>query len=214
MEKAIKGGNFDYRKAIEIEDRGFEKGGLKKVKTLSERQSDIREKLDKEYGTNLNKKEVNKMTKKQDVVTKVKEKKATNVTPVDLEKAEAQTKELLEELSGSFNGAEVEEVRTVAYHIKLKSKILVGVKCLVAGGKATYFLVVPESLKNFSATLRGSYARDNWLGEFPLDGSIKKYSPIIKSVEGKFLKAKPAPVKPVAKVAKVAKKNKKIKKTI
>lgn len=192
---------------------------------LQQRQADTVAGIEKNLGinlsvTNLNKGGgVKKTMKKQDVVTKVKEKKATNVTPVDLEKAEAQAKKFLAELSGGFDGAEVEEVRTLSYHIKLKSKILVGVKCLVAGGKATYFLVVPESLKNFSDTLQGKYSINNWLGEFPLDGSIKKYNPIIKSVEGKFLKAKVvakpvAKAKVVAKVAKPAKKNKPIKKTI
>jgi len=190
------------------EELKFNQKGEKKVKTLEQRQSVVNADLERIYGTNLNKEGgVKKTMKKQDVVTKVKEVKAANVTPVDLEQVEAQAKKFLGEFAGEFNGAEIEEVRTIAYHIKLKSNILIGVKCLVANGKVSYHLVVPESLKNFSDTLKGTYPKNNWMGEFPIADNTKKYTPIVKNVVGKFL-AKPVAKVVVAKVANTAPKKK------
>lgn len=179
---------------------------------LKLRQAKVVRSIEKMYGINLKenhqKKEVNKMTTKQDVVTKVKG-KATTVTPeVDLGPVREQALEFLNEMMSTKDFSQVEsqleETKVGYYFLKHDKRLLLGVKYLVhPSGQTEYFLVVPENLKNFSESLHGTYQENNWLGQFPIDGNVKKFSPIVESIVEKF-KAKPvtkkAPVvKPVAK---------------
>lgn len=179
---------------------------------LKLRQAKVVRNIEKMYGINLKenhqKKEVNKMTTKQDVVTKAK-RKATIVTPeVDLGPVRNQALEFLNEMMSTKDFSQVEsqleETKIGYYFLKHDKRLLLGVKYLVhPSGQTEYFLVVPENLKNFSESLHGTYQENNWLGQFPIDGNVKKFSPIIESIVEKF-KAKPvakkAPVvKPVAK---------------
>lgn len=186
---------------------------------LQQRQADTVAGIEKNLGINLTqnnqKKEVKKMTKQQDVVTNVKEKKATNVTPVkvNLGEVEKQARGYLEELQVGFNGvdAEVETTKIGMISLKQKSRFLIGIRYQVTNSETTFSIVVRESLKNFSKDQQGKYQPDNWLALYPINGaSLAGYQSLIKASRPK---AKAVVAKVVAKpVAK--KKNKPVKKTI
>lgn len=204
---------------IRQENKNF-KEEVSKVKTLTERQSDVMANIEKDLGissTNNNTKEVNKNMTKQKVNQK---KGAVVVAPkVDLKKVEMKAVELLGELKKAVNsGLKLELVKTKSYcAYKFLNKIVFAIRYNTKGSLHPQFAISSEQYKELG--IKGKFGTDWWVAEYKLEnGNIANLKPVaelaIQNIKSKV--AKKTAVAPKAKTAPkpVAKKNKTIVKHI
>jgi len=193
MKKLVSGLNemadkeFNYKKAILIEDQKFGKGSLK------ERQKkvvdSIMEDLNiKEGGTKQMK------PNKGGVKTKVATKKVVPPNKVNMLQIGEKAEGFLRGLETGLDGVkyELEKVYIGEVSFKQNSRLIFGIRYRVCGDKVTYSLVAKETFKNFSKELQGKYSPGNWniLFDFTNGDDIKKFNPIIKASLEKLKKAK------------------------
>lgn len=174
--------------------------GEKKVKTLQQRQTSVRNEIEKMLGVNLDlTKGGKKMGAKKTGGVQIK--KTAKVVPPKMAEVEKTAKGYLEALKkvANFNGVqnELESTKVGYFTLKQKSRILIGVKYLIhEDGKVEYFLLTRESLKNFSKDLIGKYQENNWLAQYPLtDGKVQKYRPLISASIEKYRAVPTTPAK-------------------
>lgn len=227
MKKLIKGLNEmadeELVHGILKENKKFNKEDLK-VKTLTERQSDVMANIEKDLGINLseNKKKGGTVTmsKEQGAVKEITKTTKQKVAPnVDVREVETQAERYLKELEDSAHmdpgRYEIEETRVGYLTLKSNSRFIAGIRYEICKGVATYAFVAREPYKNYSDKLKGAYAPNNWTVLFPIDGlGVKKFSLIIgESAEKYQFKAKPVvapkakPTKPAVKKVKPVKKH-------
>lgn len=187
------------------------KGGLK-VRTLIERQTDVVEKLEKEFGTNLKNKEVKNNMTKQKVNQKT---GAVVVAPkVDLKKVEIKAVELLSELKRAVNsGLKLELVKTQSYcAYKLSNKIVFAIR-YNKGSLKPQFAISSDQYRKLG--FKGKFV-DWWTAQYKLEnGNIANLKPVaelaVQNIKAKVAAKPKTAVAQKAKTApKPAKKNKEI----